>query len=583
VTTRRVSPPPAATTPAATVAALRDVANRFGADAAGKSVLLRRASAMAQMDVATLLAYHDVLLFLIAYPETSAMRALAGRELARVADLARDFAVVGPARARARLRGTGIAWSATTIAFSLPIARWLLARYPACAEIDSFGDGGARLAEWLRHALPPAEFALADAGEDAPESLVDAGIEGWHGSRLGWLLSRLDRLPCAAALRETLFDSLEPFITLLPHATPLSRTFARAPGAPVYFHRAALLRGADVDRLLAEPLPPWRRLTRGERAKLVDTGRAILAMLGRETDPITHADVQRTRYVAVGRGVALALYCASPERRNPLDTHIGYVLFKNAVPVGYGGGWPFLGRCKIGINIFPAFRGGESAYLMATVMQVYAQLFAVERFVVEPYQFGAGNREGLQSGAFWFYYRLGFRPAHAALGALAATEFARMSAERGYRPSLRILRRFTRADLERVVAEGAPPACDPAELSEAVTAWIRARFHGQRERATAFAERAVIAALDLRGVELWNAPQRAALRALAPVLAQIRGLPAWPLQDKRRLAAMIRAKGADEYRYFALMAGFARLRTGLDDVAARRLERAERATRGGLP
>ena len=48
---------------------------------------------------------------------------------------------------------------------------------------------------------------------------------------------------------------------------------------------------------------------------------------------------------------------------------------------------------------------------MASVLRTYAQLFAVERFVVEPYQFGARNREALESGALWFYFRLGLNRA----------------------------------------------------------------------------------------------------------------------------------------------------------------------------
>ena len=165
-------------------------------------------------------------------------------------------------------------------------------------------------------------------------------------------------------------------------------------------------------------------------------------MLGRETDPITHADAARTRHYDLGRGVAIALYSALPARRSALDSHIGYVLFKNAIPIGYGGGWPFLGTCKIGINIFAPFRGGESAFLMASVLRTYAQLFAVERFVVEPYQFGAGNREGLESGAFWFYFRLGFRPVEPEVRAVALEEFGRMRRKRGYRTSRSVLRRF---------------------------------------------------------------------------------------------------------------------------------------------
>src|SRR5204863_8813921 len=117
-------------------------------------VALLHAAADARLcDPEVLLAYHDVLLFLIAYPATAAMRSLATRELARIVAAARDVDAHGPARTRARLRGSGIAWSAITIAYSYPIARWLVARYPECADVDSFGERGGLLAAWLRHAL----------------------------------------------------------------------------------------------------------------------------------------------------------------------------------------------------------------------------------------------------------------------------------------------------------------------------------------------------------------------------------------------------------------------------------------------
>jgi hypothetical protein len=535
----------------ATVAALRSVANRFGsADGARKLALLRAAADAPLCDVEVLLAYHDVLLFLLAYPATAGMRSLAARELARVAAMARDIDAHGTAGARARLRGSGIAWSEITIAYSYPIALWLVSRYPGCADVDSFGARGALLAKWLRHALPPAEFELVDSGDDAPETLLEAATTGWRGSRLAWLVAQFERLPCDSALREALYDSLDLFLTLNPRDAPISRTFVSGLAAPAFYHRSPLLRGVDADRLIATPLPPARRLGRDACQHLVDAGRAVLAMLGRETDPI-----------------AIALYSALPARRGALDSHIGYVLFKNSVPIGYGGGWPFLGTCKIGINIFAPFRGGESAFLMASVLRAYAQLFAVERFVVEPYQFGAGNREGLESGAFWFYFRLGFRPVDPKLRALALDEFEQMRRKSGYRTSLSVLRRFTRSDLERSTVPGARAACDAAALSEATTAWIGTRFHGRRDRAEAAALRGVVSALELQEARGWNDDERKALRAMAPVLVQIADLHAWPAREKRRLAALIRAKGGDEYRYFALMAGFARLRSGLNAIA----------------
>ncbi len=553
---------------AATVAELRSMANRFGnADRASKLALLRMAAGSALCDMGLLLAYHDVLLFLLAYPATSATRSLASRELTRVAAATREIDAHGSARERARLRGSGVAWSTITIAYSYPIACWLVSRYPRCAEIDSFGEGGALLAHLLRPALPPSEFELLESLHDAPEGLLAAATRGWRGSALAWLVAQFERLPCDSGLREAAFDSLHLFVTLNPREAPISRTFSRGLPAAPFYHRGPILRGVDANRLIATPLPAARRLQRNACMQLVDAGRAVLAMLGRETDPITHADVARTRHYDLGRGVGIGLFSGLPARRNPLDSHIGYVLFKNSVPVGYGGGWPFLGTCKIGINVFAPFRGGESTFLMASVLRAYAQLFAVERFLVEPYQFGAGNREGLESGAFWFYFRLGFRPVECKLCAVAEDEFEQMKRNPGYRTPLSVLRRFTRSDLERPVVPGARAACDPSALSRATTAWIGSRFRGRRDRAEAVAQSEVMAALGLEDAGNWNDDERRALRAMSPVLAQISDLQGWPARDKRRLAALVRAKGGDEYRYFALMAGFARLRSALNAVA----------------
>jgi hypothetical protein len=38
------------------------------------------------------------------------------------------------------------------------------------------------------------------------------------------------------------------------------------------------------------------------------------------------------------------------------------------------------------------------------------QLLGVEVFSLDPYQIGHENEEGIESGAFWFYRKLGFRP-----------------------------------------------------------------------------------------------------------------------------------------------------------------------------
>jgi hypothetical protein len=555
----------------ATVAQLRACANRCGGDsAARKSEALRKCAAGAIDDADALLAYHDVLLFLLAYPESRALRAAAASELARVAQAARNIEAQGTARARAKLANSGVAWAPMTIAFGYDIARWLATRHRGCGEIDSFDDTGQPLHEFLRHALPAPEFELLEADGIASKAFLATASEGHTGTRLDWLVAQTERLRCDERLREYLFDSLKAFVTLRPADGPLSRTFVRGLPARIHYHRKELRRTVDPRAILDAPLAPARRLTPRERWHLVDTGRAMLASLGRETDAIAACGPEGVEFHALGRGAALALYAMRPERRLPLDSHIGFMLFKNAVPAGYGGAWPFLGTAKVGVNIFEPFRGGESAYLFCQVLRVYRQRFGIDHFIAEPSQFGGGNREGLLSGAFWFYYRLGFRPVTPAIAALAASEFARIGREPRYRAPLTVLRRFTRSDIELRLAPAneAATACDPADLSLAVSAWIAACFDGDRTAAEAYAMRVVTRALGVRATVAWMPAERAALRSLCLLLARVPDLAQWPARDKAGLVAIIRAKGGDEFRYFDLLRGHSRAQAALRALVA---------------
>ena len=158
------------------VATLRACVNQFGPESAvQKLALLRACTAGAVLDSRVLLAYHDCLLFLLAYPESAELHALTRRELARVATAARAIVERGKTRMRAGLANSGVAWAPMTIAFGHDIARWLASRYPRHAEVDSFDEAGASLANLLRHALPPLEFELLATGEaDSDEFLVQA-------------------------------------------------------------------------------------------------------------------------------------------------------------------------------------------------------------------------------------------------------------------------------------------------------------------------------------------------------------------------------------------------------------------------
>jgi len=529
------------------VTELRSLALRFGGThGADKQRALDAAASCAIVDPVVLIAYHDCLLCLLAYPESRSLRHMTRAELKRVAGVARDIMRSGPARARAKLANSGLAWTDVTISFGWDIARWLVERFPARAELDSFGENGIAPQSVLGEALAPMEFELAAADAAPLDFIAEAGA-GKRGTRLAGLVRAFARLPCSDALRGHLFEALQPFIVIRPGASMLSRTFVRGLPAATFFHRGGLERDVDLRVLLDRPLPAPRRLSAAERLHVVDAGRAMLAALGRETDAIALACPDGVRYYELERGVAIALYTMRPDRRSPLDSHVGMMVFKNGVPVGYGGGWPFLGACKIGVNVFAPFRGGESALLFGQVLRVYRQCFGVERFVAEPSQFGGTNKEGLQSGAFWFYYRLGFRPIDPRAAQRAADAWARMRADPGQRTPIGELRRFTGSDIE--LRLDALPECEPGVLSDAVTRWIRQAFDGDRAAAEHAATRLAARTLGVRGMQRWPAAERDAFRALAPLIAIVPDLPRWPAIAKRSLVALMRAKGGDEFRF----------------------------------
>jgi hypothetical protein len=293
-------------------------------------------------------------------------------------------------------------------------------------------------------------------------------------------------------------------------------------------------------------------------------------MLARETDPLTWPSTDAVALYVLGRGAALALYPMHASRRFALDSHTGYLLLKNGVPVGYGGGWPFLATCRHGLNVFEPFRGGETSWLYARVLAAYRQHFGVRRFVVEPYQFGAGNREGILSGAFWFYYRLGFRPVDAAVAKLARAEFARL-AQPGYRPALATMRALTASDLSLDVAHStAPQRCEPAEISLAVSRWM-AEAHGRNRRAaTREATAHVRSVLGVRDDRGWTRGEREAFVSLSLAFARIPDLADWSRQEKADCVELMRAKGRDDDApYFRALHTHPRLAVGLARVAAR--------------
>jgi hypothetical protein len=328
---------------------------------------------------------------------------------------------------------SGIAGTSVSAVFSYEIATRLAALEPLNVEIawDRY-DEQDRLGPVVSELLPLLK-------EDWPvEAHVPFAewISAAHGKRhsdLAWLLSRV------RSAQE--YDSMQvPLIWRLA-ASRYSRSRLRLPVRKLFVHREPLLKRADVSlerELQSAPLP-IERLNRSQARAILDTIAATSAMRYRELYGFSHPDEAGVHHAAAGRGVDIYFFGVPSAWRLPLRAYHAAMFFKNGVPAGYVELLSLCERAEVGFNLYYTFREGESAWLYAKLLRLFHQVLGVTCFSVDPYQIGHENAEAVQSGAFWFYRKLGFRPTCPAVAGLVQREETRMRKAPGYRSSRRTL------------------------------------------------------------------------------------------------------------------------------------------------
>lgn len=522
-------------------------------------------------DPKTLLDYHETLLFAAAYPDDRTILSAVHAELRRVAAAARAMSDGPNRRAAARLVNCGIAGTVVESSLSIDAVEWLCRRFGRRVEPAWEGDS---LGDALEELLPILACRVERDGL-ASERLtfrqwIRLAVGKGPGSELTWLVHGLRQLNCEGELLDRVFDALDLSIRWDLGRRSTSRTWTRFPLRPPHFQSDAVCRDVALDEVLPQPLPKPRRLTIVQARQLVDIGREALCVRQRETDPLTYANPREVTLFSLERGIDVALFGMVPERRLPIESYFGFVMARNRVPIGYGGGWVLFDRCEIGVNIFDTFRGGESAHAFAQIMRVYHYHYGARRFRVDPYQFGAGNPEAIRSGAFWFYHRLGFRPVETRLGRLADDQWGRIRSDRGYRSPPTVLRRLAKSTLafDMDGRSGHKPI-RLSDLGLAVTAWISRRFDGDRRAAGQWASAQLAKTLGPRARTEAPPNETVAFEDLAVLVALIPDLDTWSANEKEALVTVMRAKGGTlERAYTRALQRHDKLRNALESIAA---------------
>ncbi len=561
---------------------LNTVKNRFTpVDREAKVNALGALQAVEIHDPLSLIQLHEILCFLRAYPDSPELLRLVEEALAGFA--ARVDLVKASSRPSdlKKLRDTGIVHTTVYYPYPHEMATWLVEHYPTDVELDWEDEAGL---DKIRAILP---FAVAHAENDALDDervslrdWVKAAKGKQKVSDLQWLLAALDRSPLPPEIVRHLYNDAELLLGWELRDARASRTLAKFPTERIFYHETPLLRGeVDFWGEVQKPLRDLTPLPRKTGEALIHLFRSALSVRHREFHPLLHANPRDVWRANADRGLCIVLVGVLPEFRLPLEGYYGFLVLKNGVPVGYGGGGPLLDRLESAGNIFESFRQGESIFVFSQVFRTFYHLFGSRYFLVPRYQVGYENDEALASGAFWFYHKLGFRPEDPEVLRLSEEEHGRIKADPSYRSSRKILRTLAQSDMAFRLAPGDTQACQilrPGDLGLLTTRHITERWNGDRAAAVRKATERVARSLSIPGWRRWSGAERLALERLSPVLVLIPDLARWTSAEKRAVVRILKAKGAPrESEYVRLLRGHARLSRALVDLA--RLARASAA------
>lgn len=539
------------------------------------AVVLRQTARRRFADAASLIRFHEILLYLRAYPQSAPLLAETEKLLNSFAERVERLRTDGADMSAFEYSdASGIAATGFSAVFGYDITRWLARAHASRVSLvwDDYEDHAHLNLVWPKFLPLFEEDAYADA--HAP-FLAWVQAAKRRGERdLSWLMRQFERLPVGDKQKAELFDPLRLWVRWELGNSRASRTLMRRRVRQIFYHDAPLVARRDVSLARELDAPPLvvERLSRAAGERVLATGRDTMAMRFRELHGFTFGDPRSVVRADAGRGLEIFLWGVAPARRLPLLGYHAGIFFKNGVPVGYHEGLSLFERVEIGLNLFYTFRDGESAWAYARLMRLYRQLLGARVFSIDPYQLGgSGNEEGIESGAFWFYRKLGFRPVRAELATLVAAEERKIAARRNYRTAPRVLRRLASGHVIYEARGGDDEAATatPGEwdrfavrnIGLAVARRMAEEFDGDAGHVRAASVAAVKRALGARSAKFTPAEEQA-LSNFALVLALVPDLAHWTAAEKRDALGIIRAKaaGAGETRYLRLLGRHARLR-----------------------
>lgn len=486
---------------------------------------------------------HEALCFIRAYPDNAELLEQARHMLdgfARRADLRAHRTV---------LADSGIAGTTIHYRFFAGQALWLATRWADQLRLDRDDtQAEARIARALPPLLTPAETKALTELKLPGYAALDR-LRGADETDAVFLLRRIAAMPGSTYTREVCSDSIDASFVLAAGPDTPSRSSAHCARAPVVFRCAPPPRARPELRAeLARAPRSVRRMAPRDATLVIELARGAMVTRSRSLEAFSFADARDAWFVDDGDGLAFALIGVLPQRRHTIASFYGGLTLRNGVPIGYTQA-DLVGRgAALSFNAFETFRGTEAAFTFARWLAALRHVFGSTSFSIEPYQLGKDNDEALDSGAWWFYAKLGFAPRDAATRRIVHAETVRVQRRPTHRSSVSTLRRLALQHLFFDLDPAQPHAHIALhELGLRAGAALAARAGSDRERSVNEASAELLRHCGLTTLRGFSPGQREAWRRFATVLALL-DLRSWPKSARRALVELVRAKGGRSER-----------------------------------
>jgi len=224
----------------------------------------------------------------------------------------------------------------------------------------------------------------------------------------------------------------------------------------------------------------------------------------------------------------------------------GFLTLKNGIPVGYVLTSALYRSAEVAFNVFDTFRGAEAGPVYGKAIGMTRALFGADSFTIPPYQLGDGNDEAIESGAWWFYQKLGYRPHARAARSLLERELERMRRRPAHRSGESVLRRLARDSVFWSLGPARSDVLGELPLASAgvcVSRMIARRFAGDRARAARECELKAAELLDVRTLSGWTPSEQLAWTRWAPLVTLLPGIGRWSTAERAAAVGVVRAKG----------------------------------------